>query len=254
MSALRRSAVVLGAVVLCAWCGWVSGFHRSTLGAEVTWLVSLGAVVATDALLWRGRRGLRPGWRLEPVPRPWPRPGRGGGRRALAGVAPWLVLVVVALAWDILGLDTPPDQYHLTISALSQAYRPLNAGLLLLWILVGVGYEAARVRAPVDREGAPLASDTGRAAPESTLAAAGALEPHAAGATPGLLLPEHPAIGVAFWVVLPIAALAIHLVARRSKGRLADAEEFVRFISTSRLAHVVLVVAWAYAGYHLFAR
>ena len=58
------------------------------------------------------------------------------------------MLLAVALAWDVLGIDTGPHQYHLTISALAQAYRPLNAGLLLVWMLVGVGYQAARVRAP----------------------------------------------------------------------------------------------------------
>ena len=70
---------------------------------------------------------------------------------ALRGVAPWILLVVVALAWDVLGIDTGPHQYHLTISALAQAYRPLNAALLLTWMLAGVGYEAARARAPAAR-------------------------------------------------------------------------------------------------------
>ena len=74
----------------------------------------------------------------------------GGSGPALRGVAPWLVLIVVLIAWEILGIDTGPHQYHLTISALAQAYRPLNAGLLLVWMLVGIGYEAARVRVPID--------------------------------------------------------------------------------------------------------
>ena len=60
-------------------------------------------------------------------------------------VMPWLILVLVAVAWDVLGIDTGPHQYHLTISALAQAYRPLNAALVLFWILAGVGYEMARV-------------------------------------------------------------------------------------------------------------
>jgi hypothetical protein len=34
----------------------------------------------------------------------------------------------------------------------------------------------------------------------------------------------------------------------------ATAEEFARFISTSAVANVALIAAWAFAGYHLFAR
>jgi hypothetical protein len=45
----------------------------------------------------------------------------------------------------------------------------------------------------------------------------------------------------------------IDLAARRSVGRVATAEEFVRLISRPTAANVVLVVAWAYAGWHLFA-
>ena len=75
------------------------------------------------------------------------------GRRFAAWRRGWRSSAV-ALAWDVLGIDTGPHQYHLTISALAQAYRPLNAALLLVWMLVGVGYEAARVRAPIDGAGA----------------------------------------------------------------------------------------------------
>jgi hypothetical protein len=251
--------LVVGAALLCAWCGWVSGFHRDTLAAEVTWLVSVGAVVVVDLSLWAGRRGLRWGWRLEPAAEPWPRTGRGGARSALVGTAPWVVLFAVALAWDVLALDTPPRHYHLTISALSQAYRPLNAALLLIWLGIGMGYGATRARAPsVPRR----TTDTPQASPDAPRAGVvGAVATTAsrhgalAGPTlPGLLLPEVPAIGVAFWVAVPIAALAIDQVARHSGGRVATAEEFLRFISTATLAKFVLVVAWGFAGYHLFAR
>ena len=76
---------------------------------------------------------------FEPDRPPWPRPGRGGAGPALRGVAPWLGLTLVVVAWEVLGIDTGPHQYHLTISALAQAYRPLNAALLLVWVLVGIG-------------------------------------------------------------------------------------------------------------------
>ena len=247
---------MVGTVAVLAWCGWVSGFHRTTDAAEVTFGCSVAAVLVVDALLWRGRRGLRPGWHLEPVADPWPRPGAGSARRAFVGVGPWLALIVVAVAWDVLALDTGPHSYHLTISALSQAYRSLNAVLLLVWLGCGVGYEAARVRAPLrpattrtrsgtDPPGARLAAAFGGAA----LGAPG----HPAHG-PALLLPSSPPLGVAFWVAVPIAALLVDLSARRSSGRLATAEEFVRFVSTAWEANLLLVAAWLFAGYHLFAR
>ena len=71
---------------------------------------------------------------------------------------------------------------------------------------------------------------------------------------PALLLPSSPPVGVAFWVAVPLGAVLIDVAARRSDGPRANAEEFVRFISTSRLAALALVVAWGFAGYHLFAR
>ena len=215
-------ALVAAGVGLCAWCGWVSAYHRTTTPAEVTWVVSLGAVVAADVALSQGRKRARFGWHLEPVAEPWPRPGRGGPGRALRGVAPWLVLITVALAWDVLGIDTGPHQYHLTISALAQAYRPLNAGLLLFWMLVGVGYEAARARAPssvpTDRA-TPVRSDPDAPASGAVLGA-GLVNLGAHPTTPGLLLPSSPPVGVAFWVAVPCVALLLDLVATaiRRKG------------------------------------
>ncbi len=219
-------------------------------------MVSLGAVIAVDLSLWRGTRGRRFGWRLEPVDDPWPRPGRGGGRPALWGVAPWILLCLVALAWDVLGIDTGPRQYHLTVSALAQAYRPLNAALLLAWMLAGIGYEAARARAPAGRTTtltSPATPDPDGPGHGATLGAGMlTLGRHSVG--PGLLLPSSPPIGVAFWVAVPIAGLLVDLMARRSHGRVANAEEVVRFISTPMIANVALIAAWVFAGYHLFAR
>jgi hypothetical protein len=247
----RRILLVIGALVLCAWCGWVSGFHRGTTAAEVTWVVSLAAVVAVDVALRQGRRGAASDWHLEPASQPWPRPGQGGSRLALRGVAPWLALIVVAVAWDVLGIDTGPHEAHLTISALSQAYRPLNAGLLLIWMLVGVGYEVARVRAP---RGTPPARDAGEPREGVAWCAAGVAPLGGHPFAPALLLPSNKPAGVAFWIAVPVAAIALDLWARRSAGRLATAEELVRFVSTATLANFALILAWAFAGYHLFAR
>jgi hypothetical protein len=255
---VRRQGLVLGgaAVALCAWCGWVSSFHRSTRTAETAWVFSLAAVSGVDIALWRGRRRLRFGWRLQPVVDPWPRPGRGGGRLALRGLAPWIVLFAVALTWDVLGLDTGPHAYHLTISALAQAYRPLNAALLLVWMLVGIGYSAARARSPLRREGSPDPPvNVGPETPEPGAAlGAGIVTAGGHPVLPALLLPSSPAAGVAFWIAIPIAALLVDRSARRSQGRVANAEELARFISTPMVANVALIAAWAFAGYHLFAR
>jgi hypothetical protein len=244
----------IAAITLCAWCGWASGYHRATAAAETTWLVTVVAVVLVDVALWRGRIGRRLGWRLEPVGDLWPREGRGGSGPALRGVAPWLALVAVVLAGEGLGIDTGPRQYHLTISALAQAYRPLNAALLLGWVLVGIGYEAARVRAPLKSVWTSSEPRDASASENGSVCAAAMGTVGIHHGIPALLLPASPPAGVAFWVAVPLAAVLIDVVARRSHGRRANAEEFVRFISTSRLANVALVAGWGFAGYHLFAR
>ncbi len=250
----HRIAPALAGVALCAWCGWVSGYHRTTSAAEITWVLTVAAVLLIDVALWRGKTRRRLGWHLEPVSDPWPRPGQGGGGPALRGVTPWLALIVVVVAWEVLGIDSGPHQYHLTISALAQAYRPLNAALLLVWVLVGIGYEAARVRAPIGDVPALRDQDDPDVPEGGTPLAATMISFGGHHAAPALLLPQSPPIGVAFWVAVPVAAVLIDVTARRSRGRRADAEELVRFISTSRLANVALVAAWAFAGYHLFAR
>jgi hypothetical protein len=250
---------MLGVALVCAWCGWVSGFHRDTVAAEVTWLISLVAVVVVDLWLWAGRRGLSWGWHAKPAAEAWPRPGRGGALPAMLGVAPWAGLTVLALAWDVLALDTPPRQYHLTISALSQAYRPLNATLLLLWLGIGVAYGLTRARAPEQTRVPTATPDTTPGTPLTGAfgVASATMRRHSAlagGAFPGLLLPQVPAVGVVFWAAVPIVAIGIDQVARRSGGRVANAEEVLRFISTATPVKVLLVAGWGVAGYHLFAR
>ena len=122
-------------------------------------------------------------------------------------------------------------------------------------MLAGVGYEAARARAP--RPGASGAAPVARdldAPGSGTTFGAGllALGGHPAG--PGLLLPSSPPIGVTFWIAVPLVGLLIDLWARRSDGRVANAEELVRFVSTPTVARIALIAAWVFAGYHLFAR
>jgi hypothetical protein len=71
--------------------------------------------------------------------------------------------------------------------------------------------------------------------------------------TTGLLLPQSPGVGVAFWVAVPMVAVVIDAAGRQSEGRLATAEEFVRLISTAWPVNLALIAAWGVAGYHLFA-
>jgi hypothetical protein len=211
--------------------------------------VSLVAVVTMDSLLWRGRHHRRLSVYLAPTGTDWPRADRRDAAHALQGVSPWLGLALVVTIWEVLGIDTGRHEPHLTISALAQAYRPLAAGLLLVWMLVGLGYGVARAKAPVGWESAkPSPGQPRDAAP--TAAAVGAQHP---ALMPALLLPSSRAVGVAFRVGLVAVCVLVDQAARRSRGGVADAGDLIRLISRPRAANVVLVVAWAYAGWHLFA-
>ena len=245
-----RSRVVvfcsLFALALGAWCGWASGLHHSTAPAFTAWSVSLAGVVVVDLLLWRGRLDRRFALYIPRAEKPWPRPGRGGSSRVLFGISPWLILFLIVLAWELLGIDTGPHEPHLTISALGQAFHPLNAALLFVWILVGLGFGTARARAPVKTTSRGPALDTSPSAATVGLV-------RSTGPVPALLLPDSRAIGVFFWGGLVVVCVLLDLVARGSEGRLANIEELVRLISETEVARVLLVVAWAYAGWHLFA-
>jgi hypothetical protein len=251
MAVVRAHRIAPGivlALALCAWCGWASSLHRSTTPALAMWAASLAFVVAIDVLLWRGRHHRRLAVHLPPVEMHWPRPNGHGRTTALGGVSPWLALVLVVVVWEVLGIQTGPHEPHLTISALAQAFRPVAAALLLVWMLVGLGYGAARARAPVDWKSVTPSPGASQHA-SSTSAAVGA---HPA-LMPALVLPSSRAVGVAFWVGLVVVCVLVDLAARRSRGRLANAEEFVRLISRPTVANILLAVAWTYAGWHLFA-
>lgn len=85
----RHNALLVAAgVLLCVWCGWLSGFHTDTWAAVVTWVVSLGAVVAIDLSFWGGRTGAPMSWHLVPAKDPWPRPGAAGAARPLRASGP----------------------------------------------------------------------------------------------------------------------------------------------------------------------
>lgn len=244
----RMANRTLAAVTLVVWCGWASGFAPSGTGAFATWSASLAVVAGAGVRWWWGRS--RPGstWHLEPVATAGPEPDADGHRHALTGVAPWLVVAVVVLTWEILGIDTGPTQPHLTLSALSQAFRPFRAATLGVWMAVGLGYGAARARSarPRTEPGPPVAR-------WSSAGLAGAHPVVGRGVAPALLLPANRAVGVGFWVGVVAVCGLVELMARRSGGRVATAGELVRLVSRPTAMHLVVVGAWAYAGWHLFA-
>ena len=243
---LNPRILVIGGLALCAWCGWVSGFHTDSAAAVATWCVSVALVVCIDLALSSRRHPLEAGESRLTLAEPWPRPGGGGTSHALYGLSPWLILIAIAAAWDALGIDTGSHQAHLTISALAQAFRPVNAALLLVWLLVGIGYGLARARAP--RTMPP-------ARPANPQVCAALFVPlRGRTAAPGLLLPSSRPVGLLFWGAVCAAGIVIDQAARRSQGTFATAGDFVRFISTALAARILLVAAWIFAGYHLFAR
>jgi hypothetical protein len=249
---MRIRTLVLGSLLalgLCAWCGWASGLHHSTIPAFAAWSASLAAVVVIGLLLRSGHRHPTIAFHLAPATESWPRPGQRGRGRAFIGISPWLILILIVIVWEVLGIDTAHGA-HLTISALAQSFRSLNAALLLVWLLVGLGYCAARARAPVPKSSDYAVRDGSQNA--FTCLPALVVHPHEI-VLPALLLPNNRAVGVGFWVGVVAAFVVLDIVARRSRGRVASGEEFIRFISGPRLANLLLVAAWTYAGWHLFA-
>jgi Family of unknown function (DUF6186) len=249
VSSRRIEITAFALAALFAWCGWVSGFHRATTPAIATWVVSAVAVVVLDVVVFRGFGGRRPIIRLTPVTEPWPASRARARHATLAGVAPWLVLLVVTVCWEILGIDTGPGVPHLTISALSEAFRPLNAALLLVWMSIGLGYGVTRARTPRSIGSRPTESASGSAAVGAGVIGVG----HRGGSAIALLLPHVRAAGVIFWIGVVVVGAAIDLAGRASDGRTATAEQFVRAISGTKPARIALIAAWLFAGWHLFA-
>jgi len=107
---------------------WASGWHRFTWGARLgTFGCALAVLVV--GLFWRHRQ---PGARSSGSDGAAPLPAVNHTCAAL-----WLVVILVAAVWDVLGLLTPPGRHHLTLSALALAYRPLHALLFACWLAIG---------------------------------------------------------------------------------------------------------------------
>jgi hypothetical protein len=57
-----------------------------------------------------------------------------------------------------------------------------------------------------------------------------------------------------FWEAVLVAGIVVDQTARRSRGTFATSGELVRFTTSAPLVRILLVGAWLFAGYHLFAR
>ncbi|MCL4422520.1 MAG: hypothetical protein M1115_05025 [Actinobacteria bacterium] len=142
-----KVAIFLGIAIVVGFASfYVSGLERYTWGARFgTFGCALGVLVI--GAFWQHYRfGASSGSQLfEPNKPPH---GDASERGALV----WLVVPSIAAVWDILGLLTPPNEHHLTLSALELAYRPLHAVLFALWL--GLGWALAAV--PLNRKAVPI--------------------------------------------------------------------------------------------------
>jgi hypothetical protein len=173
-----------------------------------------------------------------------------------------LALGIVVLAWEVLGIDTGPHTPHLTISALSQAFRALHAALLGVWMAVGIGYAIATAglarytKTSGNLSGSGVAAgllrdSTARASSRYRLVLGHPLSHRPA--VLALLLGHSRAVGVGFWVGVAVCSAFTETAARRSHGRIPDFLQLLGFISQPLPARVVVIVAWTFAGWHLFA-
>jgi len=121
-----RALAALAAIVIAS--AWASGWHRSTWGARFATLGCALVVLGAGALFQHRRVIARASGDDFSAPLP-------AGHRV--GVVAWWAVVVVAATWDVLGLLTPPDRHHLTLSAMELAYRPLHALVFACWLAVG---------------------------------------------------------------------------------------------------------------------
>lgn len=230
----------------------MSGLRQSTDPAFAAWAGTLATVVAVDvSLSGSARRGRRNG------PPPGGLPGGRGRNGGLRAYGPWIALILAAATWEALGIDTGRRTPHLTISALALAFRSLDAALFFVWVIAGLGFGLARARARPAPQPVPSArAARAEAAPDRTGRSHGAGAAVIAVASSrqlALLLPASKAAGVAFWIAWLAAWFLLDAAARLSGHRFADAERLLVSVSRPLAARVVLIGAWAYAGWHLFA-
>lgn len=262
--------VLVGLAV--AWCGWASAFPAGTRDGQAMWAASLAGVVAVDVALslvpsgaWTGR--LRRAGAGSASDRA--RAARGEVPLSWSSGWPWAVLLVVVVVWEILGIDTGPHQPHLTLSALTLAFRGMRAATLAVWIGLGVVFAVVRRHARQAGGGdgrwsprhRPPRSAPGAGATAAMVAfpatARSALVPTRALPRPepmlALLLGDSRAVGVGFWIGVVACAVLVELAARRAAATVASFETVMLAVTGPPVARLAAVAAWVYAGWHLFA-
>jgi hypothetical protein len=134
----RLPGAVVAAVIALAVVD--SGTSLGTWQARATYAGTAVAVVVVASAVRRSRRltGSAPGAAGRPTGARDPAGGRG--------LALWLGVVGVAATWDVLALLTPPDRHHLTLSALTLAYRAFHVIVFTCWVAVGGVLVAAPLR------------------------------------------------------------------------------------------------------------
>ncbi len=132
----RRVAPVSFTVAVLLASAWASGWQRITWGARFGTFGCALAVLGVG-LLWQHRRPSTRSSGSDAAPLPTVH---------RSGAVLRLTVILVAAVWDILGLLTPPDQHHLTLSAIELAYRPLHALMFACWLAIGwvLAYEPIR--------------------------------------------------------------------------------------------------------------
>ncbi|MHB1711819.1 MAG: hypothetical protein ACYCV7_10510 [Acidimicrobiales bacterium] len=127
----RWLAGLAGAALIVGSSAFESGMPLGTWRARfMTFGCALAAAVA--GTLWRGFRHQHRAAPSSPAG-PSPTAARSHSRGALV----WLSVMVIAAVWDVLGLLTPPDKHHLTLSALVLAYQALHALVFAVWLIAG---------------------------------------------------------------------------------------------------------------------
>lgn len=115
-----------------------SGLRQGTWQARVTYAGTAAAVVVVTTLARRRSERLTTSAGTSASPT--------AEERGHRGLAPWLAVAAVAATWDVLGLLTPPDRHHLTLSALSLAYQAFHAVVFAFWVAIGAVLVAAPLR------------------------------------------------------------------------------------------------------------
>jgi hypothetical protein len=134
---LRRIAAAGTAAAVVALSAWASGWPRSSLSAEVGTFASAAAVLAAGVAWRRARTAAAAATPAQPA-----EPEGAGG----AGAALWLAVALVAVAWDLLALFTPPHRPHLTLTATTLGYRPFHALAFGCWLGLGLVLATAPLR------------------------------------------------------------------------------------------------------------